>query len=119
MAVTKLKAYHSDTALQNTMNYIIDKEKTKLSPCLDTKEDNLLSALMKYAENPWKTTTFAEDEETEVLVSGHHCKVDLAKEVFQRCADTYYRNGHSEHAGKRYRVKTLLRAKLDEQGHPP
>lgn len=118
MAVTKLKAYHSDTALQNTMNYIIDKEKTRLSPCLDMKEDTLLSILMNYAENPWKTTTFAEDGETEVLVSGHHCKVDLAKDVFQRCADTYYRNGHSEHAGKRYRVKTLLRAKLDEQGHP-
>ena len=121
MAVTKLKAYHSDSAVQNTVGYVLNTDKTTLhdpSRFMDAKGMEMIENVMHYAENHLKTTHVAADGKTEVLVSGHRCKVDLAKDTFQRCADTYYRNGHSEHAGKKYRVKTLLRAKLDSDGKP-
>ncbi len=121
MAVTKLKAYHSDSAVQNAVGYVLNADKTQLqdtSRFMDAKGMEVIENAMHYAENQLKTTYVAEDGKTEVLVSGHRCKVDLAKDTFQRCADTYYRNGHSEHAGKKYRVKTLLRAKLGSDGKP-
>ena len=121
MAVTKLKAYHSDSAIQNTVSYVLNVDKTYLQDTtrfMDANSMKIIENAMHYAENQLKTTYLAEDGKTEVLVSGHRCKVDLAKDTFQRCADTYYRNGHSEHAGKKYRVKTLLRAKLGSDGKP-
>jgi len=121
MAVTKLKAYHSDTAVKNAVGYILNTDKTQLqdtSRFIDAKGMEIIENAMHYAENRLKTTYVAEDGKTEVLVSGHRCKVDLAKDTFKRLANNYYSNGHSEHAGKKYKVKTLLRAKLGSDGKP-
>lgn len=121
MAVTKLKAYHGDAATENTIDYSTDLKKTimeNLGRFEDAKKADILENVMGYAENEIKTSLIADDGHTEVLVSGHHCKVDLAVETFKRTADTYHRNGHNENAGRHYKVKVLLRAKLDKNGNP-
>ncbi len=84
MAVTKLKAYHSDTAVKNAVGYILNTDKTQLqdtSRFIDAKGIEIIENAMHYAENRLKTTYVAEDGKTEVLVSGHRCKVDLAKDT--------------------------------------
>ncbi len=66
MAVTKLKAYHSDTALQNTMNYIIDKEKTKgdeIVGGINVSENGYFVLSIPYEEKGF--TIFVDDKLTE------------------------------------------------------
>lgn len=119
MAVTKLKAYHSTSAIRNTVDYVMEEKKTRMSPeNPDSKGWEIMQNAVRYATNQSKTTYISEDGHTEILVSGHHCAPDLAEVTFQRTADTYHLNGHNENAGRHYRVKTLLRAKLDAQGNP-
>ena len=119
MAVTKLKAYHSASAIRNTVDYVMEEQKTRMSPeNPDAKGWEVMQNAVHYATNQSKTTYISEDGHTEILVSGHHCLPDMAEEAFQRTADTYHRNGHKENAGRHYRVKTLLRAKLDTTGNP-
>ncbi len=113
MSIVKLTNYHGDQAIKNTKKYIEDENKTSLY-----FENTMIKNAIGYAENELKTGMIAEDGHKILLISGHNCKTSLAVETFQRCADQYYRNGHSEHAGKKYRVKTLLRAKLDANGTP-
>jgi len=118
MAVTKVKAYHSASSIRNTIVYVKNEEKTKLDYHPDEDALHVLHNAIRYSENDIKTTYVAEDGHTEVLVSGHHCSVELAEETFRQTADTYHRNGHDENAGRHYKVKTLLRAKLDKNGKP-
>ena len=84
MAVTKLKSYHSDTAVKNAVGYVLNADKTRLqdtSRFVDAKGMEIIENAMHYAENRLKTTYVAEDGKTEVLVSGHRCKIDLAKDT--------------------------------------
>jgi len=118
MAVTKIKAYHSASSIRNTIVYVKNEEKTTLEYSPDEEALHVLHNALRYSENDIKTTHVAEDGHTEILVSGHHCSVELAEEAFQQAADTYHRNGHDENAGRHYKVKTLLRAKLDKNGNP-
>ena len=118
MAVTKIKAYHSASSIKNTIVYVKNEEKTKLEYSPDEEALHVLHNAIRYSENDIKTTYVAEDGHTEILVSGHHCSVELAEETFRQAADTYHRNGHDENAGRHYKVKTLLRAKLDKKGNP-
>lgn len=120
MAVTKTKAYHTvESVVQKVIRYSENKEKTSMY--MDEtmlREAKGINTVVDYAKNGTKTTHVAPDGHTEILVSGHNCKVNLAVETFQRTADEYRRNGHDEHSGKSYTVKTLLRAKLDKDGNP-
>ena len=118
MAVTKIKAYHSASSIKNTIVYVKNEEKTKLEYSPDEEALHVLHNAIRYSENDIKTTYVAEDGHMEILVSGHHCSVELAEETFRQAADTYHRNGHDENAGRHYKVKTLLRAKLDKKGNP-
>ncbi len=118
MAVTKVKAYHSSSSIRNIIVYVKSEEKTKLEYHPDEEALDVLHNAIRYSENNIKTTYVAEDGHTEILVSGHHCSVELAEETFRQTADTYHRNGHDENAGRHYKVKTLLRAKLDKNGIP-
>lgn len=118
MAVTKVKAYHSASSIRNTIVYVKNEEKTKLEHRPDEEALHVLHNAIRYSENNIKTTYVAEDGHTEILVSGHHCSVELAEETFRQTADTYHRSGYTEHAGRHYKAKTLLRAKLDDNGKP-
>ena len=78
MAVTKLKAYHSDSAVQNAVGYVLNADKTRLqdtSRFMDAKGMKIIENAMHYAENQLKTTYVAEDGKTEILVSGHRCNI--------------------------------------------
>lgn len=120
MAVTKIKAYTTEKAIENALHYTTNKDKTSLLD-MDRYEgspDNKMNNAIKYSENDLKTTYVDEDGHTEVLVSPYRCKLDLAEETFKRTADIYHQNGHNEYAGKHYKKKVLLRAKLDSNGQP-
>lgn len=112
MAVTKIKAYNSETAIDNSLRYVEDKKKTSI---LRNREvDNAL----EYSEDAEKTTLIEEDGSEDILVSGHRCIPETASDMIKRTADIYHRNGHNENIGKRYEKKILLRAKLDSNGQP-
>lgn len=54
MAVTKLKAYHSDAAAENTIDYSTDLKKTimeNLKRFDDAKSTDILENVMGYAES--------------------------------------------------------------------
>lgn len=113
MPVLKSKAYTAQQAIENALNYIEDKDKTGMldwERFLDAKSsDSLLQNAMNYSANPDKTTLHPDDGQEEQLVSGYRCRLDLAKETFERTRAQYYRNGHRESVGCHYQVKTLLR----------
>ncbi len=125
MAVTKLKAYHSDNATGNALNYIEDNKKTilrhrmanPLSDSTDALTGTETANALHYSMNPLKTTFRNGQEETE-LISGWRVLPSIAPEMFKDTADLYHRNGHNENAGKKYKVKVLLRAKLDQNSMP-
>ncbi len=125
MAVTKLKAYHSEQAINNALNYIEDSKKTALTehlpkgltPAGISFGTSATENALAYAMNPAKTTINHEKQEIQ-LISGWRVKPSIAPKMFTATADLYHRNGHNEHVGKKYRVKTLLRAKLDKNGIP-
>lgn len=129
MPVLKSKAYTTQQAIENALNYIEDKDKTGM---LDWKRflgakssDSLLRNAIDYSANPNKTTLHSDSSQEQQLVSGYRCRLDLAKETFERTRAQYYRNGHRESIGHHYQVKTLLRPLrnpdgsyvLDEEGN--
>lgn len=122
MPVLKSKAYTAQQAIENALNYIEDKDKTGMldwERFLDAKSsDALLQNAMNYSANPNKTTLHPNggQGEQEQLVSGYRCRLDLAKETFERTQAQYYRNGHRESVGHYYKVKTLLRPLRNPDG---
>lgn len=113
MPVLKSKAYTAQQAIENALNYIEDKDKTCMldwERFLGSKSsDILLQNAMNYSANPNKTILHSNSGHEEQLVSGYRCRLDLAKETFERTRAQYYRNGHREFVGCHYQVKTLLR----------
>ena len=62
MAVTKLKAYHSASAIRNTMGYVMEEQKTKMLPeNPDAKGWEVMQNAVRYATNHTKTTYISED----------------------------------------------------------
>lgn len=121
MAVTKLKAYNSEEAIENALDYMEDQQKVLFDVekfAKDANPDGIIDNALQYSVNNFKTTLMGTNGEAEVLVSSVHCKVSLAAETFKRTADEYHRNGHQENVGKRYHAKTLFRAKLGSDGNP-
>ena len=120
MAVLKSKAYTAQQAIENALNYIEDKDKTGMldwERFLGAKSsDALLQNAMNYSANPNKTTLHPNGNQEEQLVSGYRCRLDLAKETFERTRAQYYRNGHRESVGHHYQVKTLLRPLRNPDG---
>lgn len=120
MPVLKSKAYTAQQAIENALNYIEDKDKTGMldwERFLGTKSsDALLQNAMNYSANPNKTILHSDSDQEEQLVSGYRCRLDLAKETFERTRAQYYRNGHRESVGHHYKVKTLLRPLRNPDG---
>ncbi len=120
MPVLKSKAYTAQQAIENALNYIEDKDKTGMldwERFLDAKSsDILLQNAMNYSANPNKTILHSDNGHEEQLVSGYRCRLDLAKETFERTRAQYYRNGHRESVGHHYQVKTLLRPLRNPDG---
>lgn len=121
MAVTKLKAYNTDTAIGNALDYMEDQSKVTFDVEKFAKEvssDGMIDNALAYSVNSIKTSLMGKDGEVETLVTGVNCKPSLAAEVFKRTADEYHRNGHTENVGKVYHAKALFRAKLGGDGLP-
>ena len=120
MPVLKSKAYTAKQAIENALNYIEDKDNTGMldwERFLDSKSsDILLQNAMNYSANPNKTILHSDSGREEQLVSGYRCRLDRAKETFERTRAQYYRNGHRESVGHHYQVKTLLRPLRNPEG---
>jgi len=145
MAVTRIKAYHTESSMHNGLNYSANPEKSALrgndpegheayhspdssipsfhhpdpfhgkSP--DSILDNInLSRVFSYTVNPDKTH-IGMDGDVDILVSGHHCNPDLAETDFKRCRGLYYMNGHHERTGYA-KAKRPMRAAVGEDGKP-
>ena len=143
MAVTRIKAYHTESSMHNGLNYSADPGKANLqgmqsSPFMETATDEANGTLLKdsmpadtsspsapdiklsrvfsYTVNPDKTH-IGTDGDVDILISGHHCNPDLAETDFKRCRGLYYMNGHKEHTGYA-KAKRPLRTTLGEDGKP-
>ena len=146
MAVTRIKAYHTESSMHNGLDYSADPEKTNIHPKVspkvpensadraekdspgaisafqgaDNKGSDLpnfnLSRVFSYTVNPDKTH-ISEDGDVDILVSGHHCNPDLAEIDFKRCRSLYYMNGHKEHTSFA-KAKRPMRAVIGEDGKP-
>ena len=120
MPVLKSKTYTAQQAIENALNYIEDTDKTGMldwERFWDAKSsDTLLQNAMNYSANPNKTNLHSDSGQEEQLVSGYRCRLDLAKETFERTRAQYYRNGHRESVGHHYKVKTLLRPLRNPDG---
>ena len=141
MAVTRIKAYHTESSMHNGLSYSADPEKTNIylkaveKSADHSEEDNLgttpfqgnvnkqsdlpnlnLSRVFSYTVNPDKTHISA-DGDMDILVSGHHCNPDLAEIDFKRCRSLYYMNGHKEHTGFA-KAKRPMRAVIGKDGKP-
>lgn len=126
MSVLRIKAYHSEAAIDNGIEYAANAEKTTLDDVLEEGlytaglsendlDENVKNAF-SYSTNTDKTT-YEEDGREMVLVSGVNCKPDTATLQFKDDMDKYHRNGHRE-VTKTQHSKRLMRAKLDKNGEP-
>ncbi len=125
MAVTRIKAYHSEHAIACGISYIQNPEKTDPARAsgpdfgMETyhgPEGEHLTNAFLYAANPDKTR-FDADGRPELLISGHNCMPDNAELDFKRARDLYYQNGNRETVATAKATRPM-RAKLDEDGHP-
>jgi len=152
MAVTRIKAYHgveagngNNSAIQNSLDYITNHEKTDASLHQDRfnnndplmLDSNTINAF-DYSTNPNKTTfnpeEFGLNEEpkraeydasktpgqkfvaSQELVSGYMCDPKLAATMFKSTMNLY-RMTHEEKLAEQT-AKRIFRAKLDENGVP-
>ncbi len=125
MSVLRIKSYHSERAIQNSLDYTEDHDKTNVNyrtgadPGMDTYGTDIgenITNAFSYSINPDKTH-YSYDGGEDILVSGHNCKPDVAATAFSLARDLYYEKGHTEILPTA-KAKRIMRAKLNEEGNP-
>lgn len=126
MSILRSKAYHTVTATYNSLNYVVNADKTAIDDIddgfysgglTDSELGKNVSNAFKYSVNPNKTVKINEDGEKETLVSGVNCKPDTAEMQFKADMQRYYDSGHTEPLAK-VKGKRLVIVEVDDNGQP-